>query len=298
MVRSARVRATTGIAAALSAITACVALAAAPERVSRIVSTLPTATEMLFALGLGDRVVGVSEYCRYPPQVASLPSVGATLHPDFERIATLRPDLVVISDRNADFAGRLAAADIRFVEIATTSLPDVSSSMIRVGTAAGIEARARAVAAELDTRLEQIRGRARSSRRPKVLLIMGRSPGALTGIVAAGVGSYLDALVEIAGGTNVVDGVSSLPYPQLSLESILRLNPDVIVDTVDMGATELGRQRNHVESLKLWQRYRTLSAVRAGRVRAAESDALFIPGPRVVDVAEWLANLIHGTVQR
>ena len=291
-----RVRVRRGIAAALTVLVACVVVAQRREPALRIVSTLPTATEMLFALGLGDRVVGVSEFCRYPPQVTSLPRVGATLHPDFERIATLRPDLVVIADRNVDFAGRLDAAQIPFVAIPTTSLADVSSAMMRIGAAAGIEPHARVVVAGIQERLQAIRSRPAASPRRKVLLILGRAPGALTGIVAAGVGSYLHDLIEIAGGTNVVSGVSTLPYPQLSLESILRLDPDVIVDTIDMGATEADRERQHLESRELWQRYRTLAAVRAGRVRAAETDALFIPGPRVVDVAEWLADLIHGPV--
>ena len=283
--------------AACAAVAACAIVAAQTKApVLRIVSTLPTATEMLFALSLGDRVVGVSEFCRYPPQVASLPRVGATLHPDFERIATLRPDLVVIADRNVDFASRLETARIPFVAIHTTSLGDVSSAMTSIGAAAGIEPHARVVVAGIQGRLQDIRSRTVASPRRKVLLILGRAPGALTGIVAAGVGSYLNDLIEIAGGTNVVSGVSTLPYPQLSLESILRLDPDVIVDTIDMGATEAGRERQHLESRDLWQRYRTLTAVRTGRVRAAETDALFIPGPRVVDVAEWLTDLIHGPV--
>jgi len=283
--------------AACAALATCAVVAAQPrEPVLRIVSTLPTATEMLFALGLGDRVVGVSEFCRYPPQVTSLPSVGNTLHPDFERIATLRPDLVVIADRNVDFAGRLVAAQIPFVAIPTTTLADVSVAMMRVGAAAGIASHARAVVAGVEERLQAVRGRAVSSRRPKVLLIMGRDPGTLTGIVAAGAGSYLNDLVDIAGGVNVVTSVSSLPYPQLSLESILTLDPEVIVDTIDMGATEKERLRRNTDNQELWRRYRTISAVRTGRVRAAETDALFIPGPRVVDVAEWLAEVIRGPV--
>src|SRR5258706_14883607 len=126
--------------AAFVAIAACAVVPAQPrEPVLRIVSTLPTATEMLFALGLGDRVVGVSEFCRYPPQVTSLPSVGNTLHPDFERIATLRPDLVVIADRNVDFAGRLETARIPFVTIPTTTLAEVSSAMMPISTAGSVE---------------------------------------------------------------------------------------------------------------------------------------------------------------
>src|SRR4029077_10543581 len=96
-----------------------------------------------------------------------------------------------------------------------------------------------------------VRGRAASSRRPKVLLIMGRDPGTLTGIVAAGAGSYLNDLVDIAGGVSVVTRVTALPYPQLSLESILTLDPEVIVDTIDMGATEKERVRRNAESQEL-----------------------------------------------
>src|SRR5258705_1805940 len=147
--------------AAFVGIAACAVVAEQPrEPVLRIVSTLPTATEMLFALGLGDRVVGVSEFCRYPPQVTSLPSVGNTLHPDFERIATLRPDLVVIADRNVDFAGRLVAARIPFVTIPTTTLADVSVAMMRIGAASGIASHARAVVAGVQERLQAVRGRA------------------------------------------------------------------------------------------------------------------------------------------
>jgi iron complex transport system substrate-binding protein len=286
------------LAAVLVALATCVALAAPRQPVARIVSTLPSGTEMLFALGLGDRVVGVSAFCRYPPQVRSLPSVGSVLHPDFERILTLRPDLVVIPDRIPELADRLAAAQVPFVAIAMTTLSDVSSSMRRIGAAAGVEPHARAVVAGIEARLQQVRLRAVARPRPRVLLILGRDPGALTGIVAAGAGSYLDDLVTLAGGDNVVSRVSSLPYPKVSLESILGLDPEVIIDTVDMSAIDWNREQRNIEGQKLWQRFSTLSAVRAGRVHAAESDALVTPGPRVVDVADWLAGLIQGAARR
>jgi len=275
------------------------ALAGQPKEESRrIVSTSPSTTEMLFALGLGDRVVGVSNFCRYPPQVQALPKVGTILRPDLERVVTLRPDLVVITDRNLEFAARLTAAQISFVTVPTTTLKDVSSAMLRIGDAAGIPAEARTAVAKMEERLEKVRRLPQIVPRPRVLLIMGRTADALTGIVAAGAGSYLNDLVGIAGGANIVSGVSSLPYPQLSLESILKLDPDVIVDTIDMGATETERERRNAEGQELWRRYRTISAVRNGRVRAAETDALFVPGPRVAESAEWLADVIRGHVNR
>jgi len=268
------------------------------EESRRIVSTSPSTTEMLFALGLGDRVVGVSNFCRYPPQVQALPKVGTILRPDLERVVTLRPDLVVITDRNLEFAARLTAAQISFVTVPTTTLKDVSSAMLRIGDAAGIPAEARTAVAKMEERLEKVRRLPQIVPRPRVLLIMGRTADALTGIVAAGAGSYLNDLVGIAGGANIVSEVSSLPYPQLSLESILKLDPDVIVDTIDMGATETERERRNAEGQELWRRYRTISAVRNGRVRAAETDALFVPGPRVAETAEWLADVIRGHVNR
>lgn len=283
-----------GAAATLVAFATCVTLAQPREPVARIVSTLPSTTEMLFALGLGDRVVGVSDFCRYPPEVTSLPKIGHVLRPDFERILMLRSDLVVITDGNRELAGRLAAAHVSFVAVATTTLADVSVGMARIAAAAGIEPHARLVIGDMEDRLRRVRARALGRRRPRVLLIVGRNPGALTGIVAAGAGSYLDDLVQLAGGDNVVSRVSSLPYPKVSLESILSLDPEVIIDTIDMSVIRRDREQRNIEGLKLWQRFQTLSAVRAGRVHAAESEALVIPGPRVVEVAEWLAGLIHG----
>jgi len=280
-------------AATFVALATCVALAQPREPVARIVSTLPSATEMLFAIGLGDRVVGVSNFCRYPPQVASLPKIGNVLRPDFERILALRPDLVVISDGAPELAGRLAAARVPFLAVATTTLADVSLAMARIGAAAGIEPHAHAIVRSMEERLQRVRARAVTRPRPRVLLIIGRNPDTLTGIVAAGAGSYLDDLVELAGGDNVVSRVSSLPYPKVSLESILSLDPQVVVDTIDMSGIDPNRERRNAEGHKIWQRYRMLSAVRTDRVYPAESDALVTPGPRVVEVAEWLSDLIQ-----
>lgn len=282
----------------LLAAATCTALAQPAPLVSRIISTAPSTTEMLFALGLGHQVIAVSSFCRYPPQVRSLPNVGNVLHPDFERIVALRPDLVIVNDQLPELGTRLAAARIPFVSVRTTTLADVSTAMLRIGEAAGIGSHARQVVAALDEGLQDVRRRVPAGRRPKVLLIMGRMPGALRGMFAVGAGSYLSDLVDIAGGVNVVADVSPLPYPQVSLESVLSLNPDVIVDTVDMGQTDVDRVRRNSESWELWKRYPTIAAVRSRRVRAAETDALFVPGPRVVDAAAWLADVIHGVEHR
>jgi iron complex transport system substrate-binding protein len=283
-----------GCAACAAAVVSIATAQPRAARPMRIVSTTPSITESLFALGLGDRVVGVSEFSRYPPQVTSLPKVGSELGPNLERIVTLRPDLVVISDRLPTLGQRLEAARIPFLAVSLGNLASISSAMLRIGAAAGIEPHAHEVVATLQSRLDRLRERPAPTPRPKVLLIMGRTLEALTGMVAVGRDSYLNDLIEIAGGTNILAASTAIPYPRVTLESVLSLNPDVIVDTIDMGATNANRELLQASSMALWTRFEMLSAVKSGRIRAAETDALFVPGPRVVDGAEWLAVVIRG----
>jgi iron complex transport system substrate-binding protein len=131
-----------------------------------------------------------------------------------------------------------------------------------------------------------------------VLFIIGRRPGMLADLVAIGPGSYLNDVIEIAGGRNVMAIDGQPEYPRISLETVLRLDPDVIIDTVDMGDTDAERQQRQSVNERLWAPYRTLTAVRTGGLHAATTDALVVPGPRVVDAAEWVASLLNGAAVR
>jgi iron complex transport system substrate-binding protein len=270
------------------------AFAGRPAVPSRIVSTSPSITETLFALGLGDRVVGVSAYCRFPPQAATLPKVGTFLKPDAELIAGLRPDLVIVHEVSAGLDRRLAALRIPFVVVDRGTLESVFSSIRQIGAAAGVADRAGALNADIDRRLAKMREAAASRPHPRVLFIIGRRPGMLADLVAVGPGSYLNSLVSIAGGRNVLDLEGQPEYPRISMETVLRLDPDVIVDTVDMGDTPAERSRRGPLNQRLWSAYGTLTAVRTHRVHAATTDALVVPGPRIVDAAEWVAVLLAG----
>ena len=268
--------------------------AIAAEPPARIVSTLPSITETLFALGLGDRVVAVSQHCRYPPQVLALPKVGTFVKPDLERIIALKADLVVINDRaTGNLPERLGAVHIPFVAVPSRTLSDVTRAIRQIGAAAGIESHAREVAEGIEQRLNDIRRLSAGQPRPRVLLILGRNPEALTGMIAAGRDSYLNELITIAGGTNVLDEPGVPPYPHVSLENVLHLKPDVIVDVIDLSAIPAVRTLRADASRELWRHLRTIPAVRNGRVFADAIDALVIPGPRVIDTAAWLADLIR-----
>jgi len=260
---------------------------------SRIVSTSPSITETLFALGLGDRVVGVSEYCRFPPAVLQLPKVGTFLKPDAELIAGLRPDLVFVHELSSGIDRRLAALRIPFVVVDRGALATVFSSIRQIAQAAGEPGRGDSLVAEIERRLQRVRHGAAGASHPRALFIIGRSPGMLTDLVAVGPGSYINDLIEIAGGRNVLAIQGQPQYPRISMETVLRLDPDVIIDTVDMGETEVERRRRQPINERLWSAYPSLAAVKNRRLHAATTDALVVPGPRVVDAAEWVAMLLR-----
>jgi iron complex transport system substrate-binding protein len=261
---------------------------------ARIVSTSPSITETLFALGLGDHVVGVSTYCRYPEIVKTLPKVGTFLNPDPELIARLRPDLVIVHPGPHDVVRQLASLGIPSATVDRGTLPSVYSSIRIIGAAAGVAERADGLVAQLQRHLDQVRAAVAGRTRKKVLVIVGRRAGTLTDLVAVGRDSYLSDLVEIAGGANVLGGSGLPEYPRISMETVIRLAPDVIVDAGDMGDTPADRLRREAATLRSWSAQTAVAAVRARAVHPVMSDAFVVPGPRVVEVADTLANWLHG----
>lgn len=275
----------------------CATLQVAPAKATipwRIVSTSPSITETLFALGLGDRVVGVSDFCRFPQEVKRLPKVGTFLKPDAERIAGLRPDLVIVNAVSSDLDRRLTTLRIPFIVVERGTSKSVFETIRKVGAATGVPDRAEVLVRDLETRLSNVRRAAALQPRRSVILIIGRRAGSLTDLVAVGRDSYLNDLIGLAGGTNLMAGDGMPEYPRISMEAVLRFNPDVIIDTVDMGDTDAERRARQTTNTRLWAAYPTLAAVKANRVYAATTDTLVVPGPRIVEAAEWLAALLRG----
>ena len=259
----------------------------------RIVSTSPSITETLFALDLGNRVVAVSRFCRFPPAAAALPKIGTFLQPDVELIARLQPDLTIVHPGPNGLERRLAAVKVPFVTVPRGGLANVFASIRAIGTAAGVPNRAEALVATLEARLNRVRTTVAGRRPQRVLLIVGRRPGTLTDLVAVGRRSYMSDLAAIAGGVNVLSDQGLPEYPRISMETVIRLAPDVIVDAGDMGDTAEGRRGRQALTEGLWKRQQ-LEAARSGRVHAVTSDAFVIPGPRVVEATETLALWLHG----
>jgi iron complex transport system substrate-binding protein len=270
---------------------AAILLHAAVAQPHRIVSTAPSITETLFALGLGPEVVGVSNYCRFPPEVTKLPKVGTYLRPNAEAIARLTPDLVVIKKLSNDLPSRLTALGIAYVEVEIETLPQLYAAMEKLGHAAGVDARAKTLVNDIQSRLNTVRSKTDGLSKPKMLFVVGRRAGTLQDLVAVGTDSYLNQLIEIAGGVNVLQDADLPSYPRISLETAIRANPDFIIDT---STPMMGSEQARAASEALWQEHQELAAVRTHHLRVFNSDEFVVPGPRVAEVVELLSGILHG----
>jgi len=260
---------------------------------ARIVSTSPSITETLFALGLGDRVVGVSTYCRYPDAVATLPKVGTFLRPEPETIARLDPDLVFVHTGPNNVVSQLGTLGLRTAVVDRGALPSVFTTIREISAAAGVAERGERLVSELNAGLDRVKAAVAGRAPRKILIIVGRRTGTLTDIIAVGPGSYLHDIAAIAGGSNVLASVN-LEYPRISMETVIALAPDVIVDVGEMGESPADSERRRQITEGLWRSQTLVKAVRDGGVHAVHDEAFVVPGPRIVDVARTMARWLHG----
>jgi iron complex transport system substrate-binding protein len=270
----------------------CAAAAMGAAEPRRIVSTSPSITEMLYALGLGDRVVGVTTYCHYPPEAARKPKIGNYLQPNLETILALRPDLVVAEISGVRHAEHLPALKLNVLEVDDATIAGIYDSIARIGAAAGAQTAAGALTLRLRDSLGEVRRRTAKLAPPRVMFVVGRAPGSLAELVVAGKSSYLDEVMAIAGGANIFRDTLA-PYPKVTLEEVLARNPEVIVDMGEMAETTGVSDRDKRAVVALWNRFPTLAAVKRGRVFAVAADIFVVPGPRVVEAARAFAKMFH-----
>jgi iron complex transport system substrate-binding protein len=258
----------------------------------RIVSTAPSITELLYALGLGDRVVGVDRFSRYPAEALRKPKIGDYANPNLEAIAALRPDLVIIPINPVKLAERLGVLRLKVLELDQESIAKLYDSIRMVGQEAGATAAAAKLSATMRAQLEAVRARAAPLKKTRMMFVVGRTPNRLDGLIVVGQASYLNEIIALAGGENVFhDAVAA--YPGVSLEEVLARNPDVIVDMGDMADTVGVTEEHKRDVTSLWERLSSVAAVKQHRVYAVASDVYVIPGPRLVDAAKAFLEMLH-----
>jgi iron complex transport system substrate-binding protein len=251
-------------------------------------------TETLFALGVGDRVVGVSQFCNYPPGVQKLPKVGSYIKPDAEAIARLSPDLVVLQRGSSELIDRLNGLHIAFIEVPHSTLEDIFTEIQLIGKAAGVPDQSVSLIAQIKSSLDAIQSKAKAMPSPRALVIVDRQQGTLNNLIAVGPNNYVNQILEIAGGTNVLAQPGLPQYPRISLETVLRANPDVIIDISGTQETDAARKASRAATLALWDQYRDLTAVKTGHVYAGTADSLVVPGPRTPIATQRLFDFVHG----
>ncbi len=295
----------------------------APPR--RIVSLVPSFTETCFALGLGERVVGRSTYCAYPPQAADLPDVGGLLDPNLERIVSLRPDLLLVPASGRDLRGYLDAPGLNYLALPNDTLDDVFSAIREIGRRCDRQAAAEALVARLHARVAAAQERARegtsaagardqrrddpgagsrSQSRGQEPAVYGQAPVArneplrvMLSITAskqpmdppwvAGPDSYLGSLLRLLGQEPVPEHLDR-SYAQLSYEQVLRSNPDVIIEVRGLA----GQGSVADGPAAAWGTLGPLRAARTGRVYVLEGAQHVTPGPRFVDTLDELVALL------
>ena len=257
-----------------------VTLPAAPRR---IVSLVPGVTEILFAIGAQDALVGVTDFCDYPPEARRKVRVGDMLAPNLEILVSLRPDLVVATrsgnrEETFDQLKRLGLPVYLVDE--PPSITDLLRLVDGLGQLTGRRVAAAAVAAGLERRIAAVRERVAGRPHPRVLYVLWPEP-----LIVPGRGSLVSELIASAGGDSVTADQGQ-GYPRMSLEAAVGRAPEVIILARHGGGTGPAAREQ-------WQRLQSLPAIRNGRLYAADGDLLHRYGPRVVDGLELLARLIH-----
>jgi len=245
----------------------------AARPVARVVTTTPSSTEIVAAAGGAARIVGIDRFSDHPPEVVGLPVVGDFMSPSVEAILQLRPDLVVLDAVQNKTAAALAEGGVRTLMLPMHTVEDVLDGLSAAGRALGSEQQAAAARAALEREIAGARARGRArGRRVRTLMIVDRELGALRGLVAAGPGSYLDQLLAVVGGENVLSGARTR-YPNIAPETIIEARPDVILDAVHTGDPSAAARD--------WKALDRVPAVAGGRVHLLAETYYKSPGPRL-----------------
>jgi iron complex transport system substrate-binding protein len=256
----------------------------------RIVSLAPNVTEILFALGLGDHIVGVTDACDYPPEATNIERVSGFGRPNIEKLLGLRPDLVIACGlERPDDAEALRRAGIKVLDVQETGdiadFPELFAAIRRIGEAAGRSTEAEQLVARMQAELDALAasvGQTAEAQRPRVFVEIEESP-----LRTAAAGSFLDDLVRRAGGRNVAAEIKSA-YPVIDPEKVIVWNPQVII------MAHGGHRGDAVQRLAEHIGWTEIAAVREQRViDDIDANLLFRPGPRLVKGVKALAARLH-----
>jgi iron complex transport system substrate-binding protein len=252
-----------------------------PASPRRIVSLAPSVTETLFALGAGDRLVGVTTYCDYPPEARNLPKIGTFMNPNIELVLAQHPDLVIAVPERADQEKLriLEQVGLKVTVLHISNLSEILKSIRVLAQIVGRRDQGESLARAIQTKVQAVQQRLSRAPRRRVLMLVGSNP-----LVAVGPGSYVDELITLARGDNIARS-AGVPWPVLNLEFVIGKAPEVII--------EAGMGSEKGMTAQKWADLPSLPAVKNGRILSYFSDKILRPGPRAGEALQEIGRLIH-----
>jgi len=253
---------------------------------ARIVSMAPNLTEILFALGLGPNLVGVTQDSDYPPAAAQKPTVGSFWQPSIEATIAMRPDLVVTQtfEQHRELARRLRRMGYRSLEVTVETVAGLFEGIAAIGEATGTTGQADALCASIRAEIDRLGALTAGMHRVKVLWVVQREP-----LRVAGRNTFIHEMIELAGGENAI-GPTVHIYPAIGAEQVIAARPEVIIEPAMLpGVMEQQRQ----QALAYWNRFENVPAVTAGRVYVIDGDVVSRLSPRLPIAIETIARCLR-----
>jgi iron complex transport system substrate-binding protein len=255
----------------------------------RIISLSPGVTEVLFAIGAGDQVVGVTDFCVFPEKAKSIPRVGGLLNPSYETLITLKPDLIIHQPNKHKIKNFVDKLGIHNLPISMLSLAEIFSSIKKIGVATHREPAADRLIQSMRDKINFHRKRLADVSQKSVLLILGISNDSMRELYGVGPKTYLGEMLALAGGKNIL-AETQAQYPKVSKEFIIHKSPEIIIE---VGPKDILSREASQKRRQGWQKFSTIRAVKNNNIHFIGSGYILIPGPRLVNIIDDFVNAIH-----
>lgn len=267
-----------------------------PGKYERIVSLAPSITEILYALNCGDKVAGVTQFCKFPPEAALKPKVGGLLDTNFESIYALDPDLVIILSTDVTQKPQFDKMSLPTLEVGSNSIEEILDGIRLIGITLKKKNEAQDLIDEIHKKIKVIQLKTQDLPKPKVLIVFWRAvgEGSVREAYIAGSDKFHHQLIEYAGGQNAYQASHAVISPLVSAEGILKMDPDFIIEV--MSADEMSGFSNE-EVIKDWSNLSVLKAYKNKHIFILNKSYMGIPGPRFVNAIEDIAQTIHPEIK-
>lgn len=258
---------------------------------ARVISLSPHITEIIYALNQDERLIAVTDYCNFPPQAENKESIGGLFNANLEKIMSSRADLVLGVPAQSDLAWHLKQTDIKIILLANNTLDDIFSSIDSIGSILGVKDRAQGLLKAIQDSLNYYVARAQAVpfKKRKAMLVLGREQGTTRKIGVIGTNNFMDSIWTMLGGINIY-GDLPLKFAQISLETILLHDPDLIIEFKTGPDRD---DREITENIKEWEDLNMLKAVRNNSVYVLSGDYTLIPGPRLYLLARDYYSILQ-----